>query len=198
MVSMSDLGGCVASPAEVRVQASWSQLSLTHQPLVTQLGARHEANFRDLLLNLDEPSRSIRFHGAVNDDCLARHSHCAFSNAVWIAGAFVDQDLRGAVEVYDLGDSRTVEVAFVVEQRWRRRGLGSALLKAAIQWATETDRVTLRMVFSRCNWPMRKLAGNAGARLDLAFDEITADVAIGPPHTSDDPAPRTQRTSTPS
>jgi GNAT superfamily N-acetyltransferase len=149
MVSMSDLGGYAASPAEIRAPAPWSQISPIHHPLIKQLGAQHEANFRDLLLNLDEPSRSIRFNGAVNDDCLARHSRCAFSTAVWIAGAFVDEGLHGVVEVYDLGDSRTVEAAFVVEQRWRRRGLGSALLKAAIQWAAETDRIMMRMVFSR-------------------------------------------------
>ena len=169
MVSMSDPGGCVASPAEVRVQPSWSQLSLTHQPLITQLGARHEASFRDLLLKLDKPSRSIRFNGTVSDDCLVRHSRCAFSDAAWIAGALVDEGLRGAVEVCDIGGSRAVEAAFVVEQEWRRRGLGSALLKAAIQWAAKTDRVMLRMVFSRCNWPMRKLASNAQARLDLGL-----------------------------
>jgi hypothetical protein len=35
---------------------------------------------------------------------------------------------------------------------------------------------------------MRKLASNAQARLDLGFDEITADVAIGPaPHSALNP-----------
>jgi GNAT superfamily N-acetyltransferase len=150
------------------------------QLYVTQLAARHEADFRDMLLNLDKPSRAIRFDGTVTDDGMVRHSRCAFSSAAWIAGVFVDEGLRGVVEVYDIGHSRTVEAAFVVEQTWRRRGLGSALLKAAIQWAAETDRIMLRMVFSRRNWAMRKLASNAQARLDLRFGEVMADIAIDP------------------
>jgi GNAT superfamily N-acetyltransferase len=198
MVNMSDLSGYVASPAEIQAQVPWSQLSPIRRPLIKRLRPRHEADFRDLLLNLDKPSRSIRFDGTVSDECLVRHCCCAFSGAAWIAGTFVDDGLRGVVEVYDIGDSRTVEAAFVVEQGWRRRGLGSALLKAAIQWAIETDRIMLRMVFSRHNWPMRKLVSNAQARLDLRFDEITADIAVGPPRTSDDLALRTQRTSRPS
>jgi GNAT superfamily N-acetyltransferase len=198
MVTMSGLSGYVASPAEIQAQVPCNQISPIYRPLIKQLRARHEADFRELLLNLDKPSRSIRFDGTVSDECLVRHCCCAFSSAAWIAGTFVDDGLRGVVEVYDVGDSRTVEAAFVVEQGWRRRGLGSALLNAAIQWARETDRIMLRMVFSRHNWPMRKLASNAQAQLDLRFGEITADVAIGPPRTSDDLALRTQRTSRPS
>jgi GNAT superfamily N-acetyltransferase len=185
MVNVAGLTGYVAAPAETRARPSGSQIPSIHQPLIRQLGARHEADFQSLLLRIDKPSCSLRFNGTIGDECLVRHSRCAFSNAAWIAGAFVDEGLRGAVEVYDIGDSRAVEAAFVVEQEWRRRGLGSALLKAAIQWAAKTDRIMLRMVFSRCNWPMRKLASNAQARLDLGFDEITADVAIGPaPHSA--------------
>jgi len=47
-------------------------------------------------------------------------------------------------------------------------------------WATECDRTMLRMLFSRCNWPMRNLASNAQARLDLVSDEVLADIAIAP------------------
>lgn len=39
----------------------------------------------------------------------------------------------------------------------------------------------MRMMFSRSNWPMRKLASKAHARFDMDFDEILADVAIIPP-----------------
>jgi GNAT superfamily N-acetyltransferase len=73
-----------------------------------------------------------------------------------------------------------VEVAFLVEQLWRRRGLGATLLQAAIRWAAKSDQIVLRRVFSATNWPMRKLANNARARVDLAFDEILADIAITP------------------
>jgi|ERR1700686_1861605 GNAT superfamily N-acetyltransferase len=179
VLSLNQLQIETIGPVVVQEQMAEIGIGSIGQPHITQLAARHEADFRDMLLNLDQPSRSIRFDGVVSDDCLVRHSRCAFSSAAWIAGAFVDETLRGVVEVYDIGDSRTVEAAFLVERTWRRRGLGSALLRAALQWAAETDRIMLRMVFSRHNWPMRKLASNAEARLDLGFGEITADVAIG-------------------
>jgi GNAT superfamily N-acetyltransferase len=66
----------------------------------------------------------------------------------------------------------------VVAQDWRRRGLGLALLQAAIAAAAHADAGTLRMIFSRHNWPMRKLADKASGRLDLVLDEITVDVAL--------------------
>jgi hypothetical protein len=34
------------------------------------------------------------------------------------------------------------------------------------------------MIFSTDNWPMRKLARKAHARLDLAFDQVVADIPI--------------------
>jgi hypothetical protein len=37
----------------------------------------------------------------------------------------------------------------------------------------------IRMVFSRSNWPMRRLAGTANARLDLTLDEISAEIPVG-------------------
>jgi GNAT superfamily N-acetyltransferase len=99
---------------------------------------------------------------------------------VWLAGIVIHQRLSGVVELYDVNPQGAVEAAFLVDQAWRRRGLGTALLKAAVQWATERDRVLLRMMFSGNNWPMRGLAANAGARLDLAFDEVVADLPIAP------------------
>jgi hypothetical protein len=61
---------------------------------------------------------------------------------------------------------------------WRRGGLGLALLRAAIEAAAGVDAASLRMMFSRHNWPMRTLADKAGGRLDLVLDEIAVDVAL--------------------
>jgi GNAT superfamily N-acetyltransferase len=145
---------------------------------IKRLGPQHETDLLALLLDLDQPSRVSRFSCAANDQFLIQHSQRALSCAAWIAGVFVDDTLRGVVEAYDV-DAGAVEAAFLVERDWRRRGLGTALMQAAMQWARENDRHTLCMMFSRCNWPMRKLASNAQARLDLSLDEICAHVAIG-------------------
>jgi hypothetical protein len=55
------------------------------------------------------------------------------------------------------------------------------LLEAAKEWAAQSGVKTLRMVIARNNWPMRQLAGKAGARLDIDLDEIFADIAVSSP-----------------
>jgi GNAT superfamily N-acetyltransferase len=148
---------------------------------IKRLGPQHETDLLALFLDLDQPCRVSRFSCAASDQFLIQHSQHALSSASWIAGAFVEDTLRGVVEAYDVDAAGAVEAAFLVERDWRRRGLGTALMQAAMRWARENDRHTLRMMFSRCNWPMRKLATSAQARLDLSLDEICAHVAIGSP-----------------
>ena len=151
----------------------------SYRTRIKRLGPQHETDLLALLLDLDQPCRVSRFSYAASDHFLIQHSRRALSSSAWIAGAFVEDTLRGVVEAYDVDASGAVEAAFLVERDWRRRGLGTALMLAAMQWARESDRHTLCMMFSRCNWPMRKLASNAQARLDLSLDEISAHVAIG-------------------
>jgi GNAT superfamily N-acetyltransferase len=147
---------------------------------ITRLDPEHEADLAELLIGLDAPSRQCRFNSAVNGACLSRHARHALSASAFIAGAFVEGRLSGAVEVYDARPPELAEVAFVVAQNWRRRGIASALLWNATQWAFETGRGGLRMVFSRSNWAMRKLAEKADARLDLIEDGMSAEVLARP------------------
>jgi hypothetical protein len=48
-----------------------------------------------------------------------------------------------------------------------------------MQVAADSQTNTLRMIFSRHNWPMRKLASKARGKLDIIFDEISVDVDLG-------------------
>ncbi len=143
-----------------------------------ELGPQHHGNLARLLLDLDRASRVSRFNCAVSDAFLIRYSEQALTATSWLAGIFVDDKLRGIVEAYEMNPTGVVELAFLVDQTWRRRRLGVALLEAAVQWAAESDRVLVRMVFPINNWPMRKLASSGRARLDLAFDQAVADIPI--------------------
>jgi GNAT superfamily N-acetyltransferase len=111
-------------------------------------------------------------------------SFCAsntLATANWSAGAFVNQRLCGLVEGRDSGNPNFVEVSLVVEPAWRRRGLGAALLEAAICWGKASGRSTLRMIFSRHDWSMRKLASKANAQFDMVLDRMWADVTLYTP-----------------
>jgi GNAT superfamily N-acetyltransferase len=140
-----------------------------------QLAPRHYTQFQTFLIQLDQHSRCSRF-GC--DAALTAHAGSAFQHSSSIIGAIVDNRLRGALEVYRGTVDEPAKVEIVVEQRWRRRGLATALLKCAAQWAVSNDVYGLRLVFSRYNWPMRQPARKANARLDVLLGEICADIEI--------------------
>jgi GNAT superfamily N-acetyltransferase len=143
------------------------------------LGAHHEPELRRLFLSLEPAARSYRFGLAASDPYLTKYARDALDNASWILGAFPDDQLRGVVEIHGEGPQGFAEAAFVVEPQWRRRGLGWALLRAAIEVASDAQANSLRMIFCRHNWPMRKLASKAGGRLDVVLDELSVDVTLG-------------------
>jgi GNAT superfamily N-acetyltransferase len=87
-----------------------------------------------------------------------------------------------AVEIRDSGDPRLWILSLVVEPAWRRRGLGTALLGAAVSFAKSSDLTTLRLIFSRRNWALRQLALKTNARLDIVLEELRADISLRPKH----------------
>jgi GNAT superfamily N-acetyltransferase len=147
-------------------------------PAIRPLGPQHSAELSRLFLRLEATARVSRFGLATNDAYLAAYAAHALAEAAWVLGAFVDDSLRGLVEVYHDAPRGFAEAAFVVDRDWRRRGLGWALLCAACEVAAEGQAHILRMMFSRHNWPMRGLAMKAGSRFDLANNEIMADLAL--------------------
>ena len=149
-----------------------------HRDIVA-LSSEHRTAFRDLLLGLDAPSRLSQFACPLSDDGILRHTDFAVREAAWIAGLFVANELCGVVELYECRDAQDVEAAFAVASAWRRQGVGTALLHAAIGWARRSHRSRLRMMFSRHYWPMRRLASKAKAQLDLDMEELIACVMIG-------------------
>jgi GNAT superfamily N-acetyltransferase len=150
----------------------------TTAPGIRCLGHQDQGELCRLMLGLEPSARCSRFGHATSDVTLANHAKCALEDAAWIVGAFLEDRLRGVVEIYSGDPSSRAEAAFVVEREWRRQGLGWALLRAAMQVAADAETKTLRMIFSRHNWGMRKLAAKAGGRLDVILDEIVIDVAL--------------------
>ena len=146
---------------------------------VIPLSLEHRIAFRDLLLGLDAPSRLSRFACPLSDDGILQHMNYATREAVWIAGLFAANELCGVVELYECQEPEDIEAAFAVAGVWRRKGIGTALLFAAIGWARTSHRSRLRMMFSRHNWPMRRLASKAEPQLDLDMEELVASVMVG-------------------
>jgi GNAT superfamily N-acetyltransferase len=134
------------------------------------------AEIQRFFASLDRRSRWSRFGHAANDSSLLTHAQNALGAGACSFGAYVDGQLRGFVDLYCCAPQKFFEAGVVVHQDWRRRGLGWALLHAAIQWVNQTSASSLRLIFPRSNWPMRQLASKANARLDLVLDDICADI----------------------
>jgi GNAT superfamily N-acetyltransferase len=134
----------------------------------------HRCEFEDLLVALDRDSRCSRFGYAASDAALAAHSQNALQSASNTLGIFVQDKLAGAAEIYRCGDTGVYEVSLVVDGPLRKRGLGWRLLSSSMDWARSAKAEGVHLVFSRHNWPMRRLATRACAKFDLSLDEMNA------------------------
>jgi GNAT superfamily N-acetyltransferase len=154
-------------------------LSVDSDGLVRRLSAGDVPAICRLFQGLDMASRYPRFAGARSDEAMTRHSYFVLAKAVFVLGVYVRDDLRGVLEAHECAVRGGVaEIALVVEREWRRRGLGTAMVSAAMTWGRHHDIDVLRFVFSRHNWPMRQLVVSAGARIDISLDEINAEIDI--------------------
>lgn len=135
--------------------------------VVRRLDPRSEADVFLLLRCAGQPGRPNRLA-----------SPFTLSPAAWTAGLFIANELRGVVRAGDASCGGPVEAELFVDEGWRRRGIGSMLLRETLDWARRGEATTLRLVCDRTDWPMRHFAEKLGARLDLVFGQMVADIPL--------------------
>src|SRR6516165_7372332 len=88
--------------------------------LIRKLWIGESERYRDHLLRLDAASRRNRFAGAVSDEFVRDYADLSFGIDALIHGFFVDDTLRGAAELRQVGSpiTREAEVAFSIEKPW--------------------------------------------------------------------------------
>ena len=135
---------------------------------------------RDHLLRLDPQSRHDRFHGFMDDDFIERYAaKCADDGTVIIAYV-EDGVVRGAAELHppDQSPDSQAEIAFSVETRVRRQGVGSILFRKLIAEARSQGYRSLRITTGAQNQPMRALANKFGAHLTFRHGESTGSIDL--------------------
>ncbi len=136
---------------------------------------------RDHLLRLDPASRHDRFHGFMDDSFIERYAaKCADDGTVIIA-YIEDGVVRGAAELHppDQSPDALPEIAFSVEARVRRQGVGSILFKKLIAEARSKGYHALRITTGAQNQAMRALAHKFGAQSDVPPRRIHRDDRSG-------------------
>ena len=138
---------------------------------------------RDHLLRLDRTSRHDRFHGFMDDSFIARYAEKCASDGTVIIAYLEDGEVRGAAELHPPGESEDdiPEVAFSVESKVRRQGVGTVLFRKLISVARAKGYKSLRITTGASNDAMRSLANKFGAHLSFSHGESTGVIDLSRP-----------------
>lgn len=152
---------------------------------VQRLEASDERLFRDHLMRLDPEGRRDRFNGVTGDAFVERYARECFAGGASVFGVMMGADVVGTTEVHWGPPGAPADVAFSVEPRLRRKGLGTALFQAVIREAERRDASLLKITCSAGNVAMRALARKFGATFTVDHGEaeglIRLDDVVAPP-----------------
>ncbi len=135
---------------------------------------------RDHLLRLDPASRRDRFNGVVDDEFIKKYAAGCFGEGVIVIGYIESGEVRGAAELHEPKRTAdlTPEIAFSVEQRLRRQGVGSVLFKALLAEAKRNGFQRLRVTTGAQNDAMRALARKFGTKLNFRHGELSGSIDL--------------------
>jgi GNAT superfamily N-acetyltransferase len=135
---------------------------------------------RDHLLRLDRESRYDRFNGFMDDSFVERYAAKCADDGTIIIACFEGGVVRGAAELHppDQSPDGLPEIAFSVEARVRRQGVGTILFRKLIAEARLKGYHTLRITTGAQNHAMRTLASKFGAQLAFRHGESTGTIDL--------------------
>lgn len=135
------------------------------------------------LRRLDSTSRRRRFGLEVGDGFIDRYTTSIDWERAFVLGYFEGGALRGAVAAawpaVDWLDG-AAEIAVQVEAGWRRRGVASALLKAASRLARARGVAGIFFSALAENEPLRRLVDRFGVPFALVGSELEGRLLLSP------------------
>jgi GNAT superfamily N-acetyltransferase len=148
--------------------------------VIQQLGPRNHAAILKLMRGYGQSSCGSSHVFATNYKSLDNSSRDTLPLAKLMAGVFLAGQLTGFVQAYDGVFDGCVETTLFVDERWRRQGIGTSLLRMSMDWASQRKGTNLRFVCAKTDWPMRHFVQKFGARLDLVLGQLIADIPLVP------------------
>lgn len=139
------------------------------------------AQFADHLHQLDFEARQQRFNGAVSDHWLDGYIQRSLATAI-IVGAFDGRRLVAVAELHK-GDSTAGgegETAFSVAAEWRRKGVGTELIRQLLKEAETVGLSSMLVETGSNNVAMKALARRHGAEMHFAGTRSVGRIAV--PH----------------
>jgi len=147
---------------------------------IRTLKASEQQLLHEHLLRLDPASRRDRFNGGIGDDFLKTYAGRCFRDGTIVIAYLQDGVVRGAAELHAPEQSLDAvpEIAFSVESRVRRQGVGSALFEQLLAEARRHDYTRLRITTGGQNQAMKALALKFGAHLSFRRGEATGTIDL--------------------
>lgn len=146
-----------------------------------RLGPDDADRYLDHLMRLDSQDRRFRFFDNPPEFMIALHAGAATSDGRAVLACAAEGEIRGAAElVPDVTDAALGELAFSVERRWRRLGLGAALMRKMIDIAREKGVSRLELEILPENEAMQALARRFATDLEPRGDTIVAKISATP------------------
>lgn len=138
---------------------------------------------QDAILNLRRISGQPGYprpHVITTDSGSLDNGSCCLPPATrWLAAGYFAEELTSFVQAGDFSSDGYAETTLFVDAKWRRRGFGSLLLNAALDWVSLRQANGLRLICTRTDWSMRHFVEKFGARLDLRLGQMVADIPLG-------------------
>jgi GNAT superfamily N-acetyltransferase len=147
---------------------------------IRALKANEQHLLGDHLLRLEPASRRDRFNGGISDEFINAYATRCFDNGATVIAYLQDGVVRGAVELHrpERSADGVPEIAFSVESRVRRQGVGSALFEQALTEARRKGYRRLRITTNGENQAMKALAYKFGAHLTFRRGEATGTIDL--------------------
>ncbi|MFD1623688.1 GNAT family N-acetyltransferase [Azospirillum griseum] len=140
--------------------------------------------YRAHLLRLDRADRYARFTGTLSDESVARHCAGLDWSRTILIGAFLNGELRAAVELCSdrILWPNEAEFGVSVEKELQGQGIGSILIRRALTVARNRSIGRVHIQCLAENVRMRALARRFGGRATLECGEIAASFDLPPPN----------------
>jgi GNAT superfamily N-acetyltransferase len=138
---------------------------------------------RDHLLRLDRTSRHDRFHSFMDDSFIRRYAEKCANDGTVVIAYLEDGVVRGAAELHPPDESAEAipEIAFSVESKVRRQGVGTVLFRKLVSVARAKGYKNLRITTGAGNDAMRALANKFGAHLTFSHGESSGVIDLTRP-----------------
>lgn len=155
------------------------QLVIGSDVMLRYLGPSDAKDFCAHLHELHYEDFRDRFNGLVSDPWLDKYIARSLNEAI-VIGAYIGDHLVAVAELHTGGQivRGEGESAFSVASDWRRKGLGTILLKALLRAASENDISTIIVETGSQNHAMKGLARKFGAKMQFASDQSVGRINV--------------------